>query len=629
MIKKIILLLSLFFVYVVTDARSITIKQSKPLYKQLNKEGAIYKIKKTIDLKGGVVVLPKDSQLKFMRNGFISNGTIVGNGSSIQSKDRVIFDNIKIDGKWIIPVIYINWMRLAEDNSVQQVQEILKFQDSNFENIIFFPNRPLYWTPKQDNYSLINLESKTTLYLMDSIYTNVNNCPYYRVINVVGKNDISVNGGVLVGDVEHHVYNGTTSHEWGFGVNIERAHNIEINGTTSMLFPGDGFYIGGEKENVLGENTKGCKNIHLNGVRALFNRRQGLSVTGSMDGLFVSDSEFSYTGEKGMTMPGAGVDFEVNYDTQRMTDIFFNKCLIKGNRKGLCLLNKKGNGTFVFNNVIIDPLPFFNEEQLQYEVYPFHGVVLSGDYESISFDSCQLGAISNMTTVDQQLPNNVNISNSVLSIIYTRSISDTYLRSFNISNCTIDVSNQRFYDQGIHDTEKKKEIGCMMYCASVVDFTLDNCEFKTGNTGIKTAFFDTDRNARICIKNCVINKELLFPHYNASFYNCHIIFPTFRWLALRKGMVATWENNVIEITEPSSSFLSVTQVRGEGNPPLFVFKNNVFIGKANNYINKNLLIKDECHVVFEKNTVKGEDMHNPNVLSNLSRSFMIDSFVVE
>ncbi len=609
-----------------SEAKTITIKNIRPIQGQFSKENVTYKINTIIDLEGNDLILPKGSLLQFKRKGLICNGRIIGNNTRVTAKERIIFDNIRLEGHWDVPTIYVSWMHLSKEDCLQQVQEIMKLQNPLINNTIYTPSFSIRWTPRWDNFSLFKLESKAVLNIRDTVYTNPNNRPYYRVVDINNKNEIEIIGGVLVGDVEQHTYDGTTSHQWGFGVNIEGSNNIEINGTTSMLFTGDGFYIGGGKEEKLGENKKGCNNITIKQVRSLYNRRQGMSVTGATDHLYVYDSEFSYTGARKLSMPGAGVDFEVNYDTQRMTDIFFKNCVIKGNRKGLCLLNKKGNGSFVFDNIIIDSSPFFYEETQQYELYPFRNAVISGDYESITFNNCQLGAISNMTTHNQQLPNVVNINNSSLSIIYTRSVSESFLRSFILKDCTIDIANKKFIDQGIHDTETPKEITCMLYCASVVNIDIDNCNFLTENTGIKSCFTDTDRDASICIKNCTLDNPVVFPHYNASFYNCRIKMPSYIWIALRNGLTATWENNTIEITNPTETAVSLTQVRGEGGMPLLVFRNNVFMGSIGSPVNKMSTINRDCAIIFENNKYHDINKVESKIFDELSGAFVLKGY---
>lgn len=601
LIKRLIIVIFVILLGFSSEAKTVTINPNKPLQKQFSKESATYKIKATIDLQGETITLPKNSILKFKKKGIVKNGALTGNYTKIVAKEKTIIDNISINGDWHVPVIYLGWMPLSEDDCRSQVQELVKLQSSGISNIIYTPDKAIRWTPKSDSFSLIDLQSNATLIIRDTIYTNGNNRPYYRVVNAENKCNIQIQGGVLVGDVESHIYDGTSSHGWGFGVNIEGCENVEVNRTTAMLFTGDGFYFGGEKETYLGSNKNGCRNITLRGVRSLSNRRQGMSVTGATDHFYVYDSEFSYTGEKKLVMPGAGVDFEVNYDSQRITDVYFNNCTIQGNRKGLCLLNKKGNGTFVFENVRIESNPVFNKETQQYDVYPFHCVLISGDYEAIKFENCDIGAISNMTTFNQELPNIVSIDNCTLSVVYTRSVSQSFLRSFKISNSTFDIANKRFLDSGIHDTEEPKEIVSLLYCASIVDFDIDNCKYITGNTSIKSGFSDTDRNASICIRNSTLDKEEIFPHANASFYNCVIKFPTYRWLALRKGMTSVWEGNTIEITEPASSILAVTQIRGEGTEARFIFKNNKFVGNAANSITVPNSLKPDCRILWEDN----------------------------
>ena len=623
--RKLLITMWLLALCAACDARTITIQPSLPLQQQFSKEGVTYKIKSSINLDGKEIIIPKDAKILFKKKGFISNGKLIGNNTRIKAKDRQIFDNVTIGGFWDTPVIYINWMNLSDKDSQQEVQELLKLQNPLVDNIIYTPNHPLYWTPKWDNYSLFNLENRSILFIRDTIYTNTNDRPFYRVVNVEGKDSVKIYGGVLIGDVETHTYSGATSHGWGFGVCIKGSSNIEVKGTTSMDFTGDGFYIGGEDENQFGVNENGCKNILITEVHSLYNRRQGMSVTGATDHLYVYDSEFSFTGKKRAALPGAGIDIEVNYDNQCIHDVCFKNCVLKGNKKGLCLLNKKGNGNLVFDNVVIDSEPEYNLKTSQYEVYPFHCVNISGDYESISFKNCKLGAIANMTTFNQELANVVTIDNCSLSIIYTRTISDSFLRSFKISNSTFDISNQVFYDRGLDDNESRKEIISLLYCASLVYFDIDNCKYITENTGIKSGFSDNECGARITIRNCVLDKEMIFPHYNASFYNCHIIYPTYRWIAIRKGMTCVWNNNNIEITEPSKQAITVTQIRGEGNPPFLVLNNNLFHGKINTPINKMTTIKDICELEFSNNHFYGTVLSEQYLNDMLRNDFSLKS----
>ncbi len=621
--RKFLISLCLLALCAACAAKTITIQPSLPLQQQLSKEGVTYKIKSSLDLDGKEIIIPKDSKLLFKKKGFICNGKLIGNNTRIEAKDRQIFDNITIGGYWDTPVIYMSWMNLSDKDCQQEVQELLKLQNPLVDNIIYTPNHPLYWTPKWDNYSLLNLENRSILIIKDTIFTNTNDRPFYRVVNVEGKDSVKIYGGVLIGDVETHTYSGTTSHGWGFGVCIKGSRNIEVKGTTSMDFTGDGFYIGGEEENQFGVNENGCKNILITEVHSLYNRRQGMSVTGATDHLYVYDSEFSFTGKKRAAMPGAGIDIEVNYDNQCIHDVCFKNCVLKGNKKGLCLLNRKGNGNLVFDNVVIDSETEYNLNTSQYEVYPFHCVNISGDYESISFKNCKLGAIVNMTTFNQELANVVTIDNCSLSIIYTRTISDSFLRSFKISNSTFDISNQVFYDRGLDDNESPKEINSLLYCASLVNFDIDNCKYITENTGIKSGFSDNECGARITIRNCVLDKEMIFPHYNASFYNCKIKYSTYRWMALRKGVTSTWEDNVIEITEPSQQAISVTQIRGNGTSPNLFFNNNRFIGNISTPINKVSSIKEDCKLTFYKNYLNGSVISGSEFFNSISSDFRI------
>lgn len=66
---------------------------------KFNRTNVIYKITKDIDLGHGVLTIPEGCTLDF-QGGSITNGTIIGNNTSIISGLRTIFTNISLTGTW-------------------------------------------------------------------------------------------------------------------------------------------------------------------------------------------------------------------------------------------------------------------------------------------------------------------------------------------------------------------------------------------------------------------------------------------------------------------------------------------------------------------------------------------------
>lgn len=96
--------------------------------------------------------------------------------------------------------------------------------------------------------------------------------------------------------------------------------NVRIEGITCASSGGDGIYIAGGMRPY-------SKDVVIKGVVADDNYRQGISVI-SVDGLLIEDTVLR--GTEG-TKPGAGIDFEPNKPTERLTGILLKNCLIEKN----------------------------------------------------------------------------------------------------------------------------------------------------------------------------------------------------------------------------------------------------------------------------------------------------------
>lgn len=148
-------------------------------------------------------------------------------------------------------------------------------------------------------------------------------------------------GGQVQGDRLTHTYSGSTTHEWGYGVQVrgDGSHvaDVRITGCT-----GDGLGISGT-------------NHLIERVVSTFNRRQGGSgFTGS--GWRFVDCEFSETGaQNGQagTNPRAGFDIEP--DRGAADDIEFLRCKFTGNEtSGLVLWTRADTGASVTNVRVLD-----------------------------------------------------------------------------------------------------------------------------------------------------------------------------------------------------------------------------------------------------------------------------------
>lgn len=262
-------------------------------------------IKSNIDLKEDTLFLPSGSVLK-IKGGLLSNGTIVGNNTRIESEKQLIFKNIKILGTWTISSIYTNWFDFSStDDNYNNFQNLLALSDDSIHNDIYFEKKKFY-TSKQNH--LLKVKSNTVLHLDESIIEILPNSDQsYSVISIRGVKNVQVLGGKLIGDIHgHKILSGTTD-EWNHGIIISGSENVIVRHTISTCHMGDGVDIIDLTHED--KSVRICKNIVLDGVICKYNRRQAFSIE-AVDGLIMRNCRGLYTGKIKYTAPGLGLDIE-------------------------------------------------------------------------------------------------------------------------------------------------------------------------------------------------------------------------------------------------------------------------------------------------------------------------------
>ena len=90
---------------VVAGARSISVKSLDDIRSNEKAEGCKFVIKRAVDLRGSVIVLPRNSKLKF-KKGFFVNGTVIGNQTILTTTKNNVFRNCSIKGSWVTGYSY-------------------------------------------------------------------------------------------------------------------------------------------------------------------------------------------------------------------------------------------------------------------------------------------------------------------------------------------------------------------------------------------------------------------------------------------------------------------------------------------------------------------------------------------
>ena len=159
-----------------------------------------------------------------------------------------------------------------------------------------------YLIPAGDHIVRINEEKgawltvgdSTELVIEGNILLEGNDFRSCAIILVTGKNVVIRGNGSIMGDrMSHKGKEG----EWGMGIRLHNATNVNIKGLTIADCWGDCIYIGGSSEKIMIDNCE------LRG-----SRRQGISITKGND-ITVSDCLIA---DISGTMPQYAIDIEPN-----------------------------------------------------------------------------------------------------------------------------------------------------------------------------------------------------------------------------------------------------------------------------------------------------------------------------
>lgn len=112
----------------------VILRKNKSFTEQVTKENTIYEIRYDFDLNGGEINIPEGCVLDF-QGGSLSNGTIIGNNTIINSGNFKIFNiNIDFGGTWNIEHFNVLWMGAIGDEVFDNT-EIFNKIFNTFNNI--------------------------------------------------------------------------------------------------------------------------------------------------------------------------------------------------------------------------------------------------------------------------------------------------------------------------------------------------------------------------------------------------------------------------------------------------------------------------------------------------------------
>ena len=261
--------------------------------KQIDSEKAFI-VNHEIDLKGGTLLLPINGTMVIKEGGCIKNGTIVGRNTQIKSTTTSFFNNIHIDGEWIVPNITCDFFSNINDDDI--LKEVFALSSAKVHNTIVLGKRDFWVTATATNKNALTLKSNTNLFNDGTIRIRANGLTSYSIISTSG-NNIRIKGGNYVGERKLHL---ETTGEWGHGIRITNgSSNISISDVNVHDCWGDGIAIDGNEINT---------NIRINSFAIDNCRRQGISVIYANDCLISNGIITNIQG----TEPHLGIDIEPN-----------------------------------------------------------------------------------------------------------------------------------------------------------------------------------------------------------------------------------------------------------------------------------------------------------------------------
>ena len=232
-----------------------------------------------------------------------------------------------------------------------------------------------------------------------------------------------------------------TSGEQRHAFEIDRCSDITVRGLTIRDSGGAGIIISGDSNNAY------SKNITVENVRSLNNRRDGITIVSAQD-VWVRNSEFSKTSG---TKPEAGVVLEADSPGERLININFVNCKFSDNNSAGVHFSTIGmNGSSLPVSINVVDCEFTNNA-----VSPANGVPPA---------EVQVGGGSGTNVVDGEIRfERANFNGSRGRIVFTRKSADGFRAVFKDCQATNVVSSIAASPIGLEANSDRSTLGGMEF----------------------------------------------------------------------------------------------------------------------------------------------------------------------
>lgn len=265
-----------------------------------------------VDLRGKTCIIPNDVKID-LRAGGIRNGRLIGNSTRLVcGEDRI--DRVKIEGTWIVPIIKTSYFK--DLNYVNSLEDVVSLASPKIINNVIIEAGEYYVEAAKEHKSIVRIPSNTKVKFDGVVKLRPNNLEEYDIFLLEGSNITVIGKGEIIGDKSRHT---GQKGEWGMGIRVRHAENVQISGVKIKKCWGDCIYLGNKS-----------RKIDIRDCSLSDGRRQGISITDAVD---VRIQNCHITNVCG-TEPEYGIDIEPN-DKCNCDDILISDVAIEDCRGGI------------------------------------------------------------------------------------------------------------------------------------------------------------------------------------------------------------------------------------------------------------------------------------------------------
>ena len=146
----------------------------------------------------------------------------------------------------------------------------------------------------------------------------------YTIMSLYEVENVKIYNGIILGDKDTHDYSSGGTHEFGYGIEMRGAHNVEIDNLEITGLTGDGMLISEMTRTYSVNKQKNqSRDVEIKNCNIYGNRRQGISLIDVAD-IEIHDNEIH---DIEGTPPSAGIDMECNLTTEQIENakVYRNK----------------------------------------------------------------------------------------------------------------------------------------------------------------------------------------------------------------------------------------------------------------------------------------------------------------